>query len=166
MLWLQRSRPFQEGLLPLSKPYSPVVGKLGVVGDSGSHKTNTNQCSHTQCNMTDGPGHYGGDSTDDHGPGDQDDIDGVSFEIRQGARTGPTLVVEVKVNGTRVDAMVDMGVEVTLLLESFFRSIDDNEISGGGADGPQLKLHNAEDGSSMDAQWVEARMRIRSFEKT
>ena len=48
VLWLQRSGPFQEGLLLLSKPCSPAAGKLGVVGDSGSHPTNTNQC---RCNV-------------------------------------------------------------------------------------------------------------------
>ena len=73
-------------------------------------------------------------------------------------------MVEIKVNGTQVHAVVSMGAEVTLLSDSFFRCIDEKETSGG-TDGPWLKLHNAEDGSSMNARRVEAHMQIGSFEK-
>ena len=80
-------------------------------------------------NLKTGVDVFGGDSTNNCGPGGQGDTDGVSLEVRRGARTGPTLVVETQVTGAQVEAIMDMGAEATLLSEGFYDSIQTDDSS-------------------------------------
>ena len=133
-----------------------------MVGDSGDLPT-TSQRSHNRRDQARGLGPYGGDSTDDRGPAVVGRQAEAPLQIRRGARTGPTLVVEMGLGGCKVEAVVDTGAEVTLVSNDFFSSMAGKEVEA--LPHERVKLHNAEDGSAMDAIRVETRLRIGEFEK-
>lgn len=102
-----------------------------MVKDSGSSLT-MDIGSHNKIDPT--LQNLGGDSTDDRGPGPhrfqtdhrdnpteidygQDKLPTV--EVRRGIKWGPTLMAQIKVNNTEVEAIVDTGAEVTILSKDF-----------------------------------------------
>ena len=149
-------------LLTIAKPCQPWVGKLSVVGDSGDLLT-TSQRNHKRRGQARGLGPYGRDSMGDRGPAVMERHGEAPLQIRRGARTGPTLAVEMGLDGCKVEAVVDTGTEVTLVFKDFFSSVAGKEFEA--LPHERVKLQNAEDGLAMYTIRVETRLQIGDFEK-